>query len=727
MLIARCRFSFMTALWYLEITQRAKSVHTYHFRFTSTIKSQECIVFFFDCLYNIFLRVIEMKGSVESIAEVEFKQNAWELNIMKITAALCFCASLFYGSLCGASDLLIKDIYPGGSSSQPGNLTNVNGTLFFTASDFNGYGLWKSDGTEAGTVLVKTISATINELTDVNGNLFFTTHDFNLKSTELWVSDGTQAGTILLNSFLEQGSWYFHNLTNANGNLFFTRQDFNLNNTELWVSDGTQAGTVLVKNFQESFRDYGFKSHALFFAMLTDDGEVPSLWKSDGTQEGTVLVKSFPESGGLSKPNLHSLTNFNNFLFFTAIDDTNGQELWKSDGTQEGTVLVKDIRPGPNGSGPSSLIDVNGTLFFSILDAIDGIELWKSDGTQAGTVFIEGLGPACKDELCLTFGGGRYIGLATNVNGRLFFTYSSRIFGAELYVSDGTKKGTGLVKNITEGNSWPVDLTNVNGTLFFVADGLKQLWMSNGTEAGTIPVRDILPEASEITLSLGGAAPGETPYDFANVNNRLFFSASDRLSIGSLGRELYALPRISFADVPLGAFGFEFIETFFTAGITGGCSADNYCPNEGVTRAQMAVFLEKAIQGADFTPPPAVGMFDDVPVTNAFAPWIEQLAGDGITGGCGANNYCPDASVSRAQMAVFIEKALNGSSFTPPAATGMFADVPITNPFAPWVEQLANDNITGGCGGGNFCPNNPVTRAQMAIFLVKAFDLGAMP
>jgi len=176
--------------------------------------------------------------------------------------------------------------------------------------------------------------------------------------------------------------------------------------------------------------------------------------------------------------------------------------------------------------------------------------------------------------------------------------------------------------------------------------------------------------------------------------------------------------------VPAGSFGFQFIEDFFGAQVTGGCTAGNYCPNDPVTRAQMAVFLEKAIRGASYTPPTATGRFTDVPVSSPFAAWIERLALDGITGGCGTNIYCPDNTVTRAQMAVFIEKALRGSSFVPLAATGQFNDVPVSDPFAPWIEQLANDNITGGCGGGNYCPNNPVTRAQMAIFMVKAFDLG---
>jgi hypothetical protein len=144
-----------------------------------------------------------------------------------------------------------------------------------------------------------------------------------------------------------------------------------------------------------------------------------------------------------------------------------------------------------------------------------------------------------------------------------------------------------------------------------------------------------------------------------------------------------------------------------------------------VTRAQMAVFLLKGVHGSGYTPP-AVGSstgFADVPVTYWAAAWIKQLAVEGITGGCGGGNYCPEGNVTRAQMAVFLLKAKHGSAYVPPAATGLFADVPIGYWARNWIEQLAVEGITAGCGGGNYCPESNVTRAQMAVFLVKTFNL----
>jgi hypothetical protein len=188
-------------------------------------------------------------------------------------------------------------------------------------------------------------------------------------------------------------------------------------------------------------------------------------------------------------------------------------------------------------------------------------------------------------------------------------------------------------------------------------------------------------------------------------------------------------PPSTFSDVESAYWARDYVEKLYTAGITGGCGTSplRYCPESVVTRAQMAVFLERGIQGSSYTPP-AVGAgtgFTDVPVDHWAAAWIKQFASDGITAGCGANTFCPEGAVTRAQMAVFLLKAKYGVGYTPPpvgAGTG-FADVPFDYWSGAWIKQLAAEGITGGCGGGNYCPEASVTRAQMAVFLVKAFNL----
>ena len=114
------------------------------------------------------------------------------------------------------------------------------------------------------------------------------------------------------------------------------------------------------------------------------------------------------------------------------------------------------------------------------------------------------------------------------------------------------------------------------------------------------------------------------------------------------------------------------------------------------------------------------GSFPDVPTNNLFYPFVENLLHNGVTGGCAGGGYCPGSNVTRAQMAVFLLKARWGSVFLPPPATGtVFPDVPASNPFARWIEELSREGVTRGCGGGLYCPDNPVTRQQMAVFLLK--------
>jgi hypothetical protein len=158
--------------------------------------------------------------------------------------------------------------------------------------------------------------------------------------------------------------------------------------------------------------------------------------------------------------------------------------------------------------------------------------------------------------------------------------------------------------------------------------------------------------------------------------------------------------------------------------VTGGCGNGNYCPDANVTRAQMAVFILRSKYGLAYTPQAATGhVFDDVAADSFAAAWIEQLAAEGITGGCGGGNYCPNGYVTRAQMAVFLMVGIHGSAYVPPSASGLFDDVATDYWAARFIEAMSIEGITGGCGGGNFCPEDYVTRGQMAVFLVAGFDL----
>jgi S-layer homology domain len=179
-----------------------------------------------------------------------------------------------------------------------------------------------------------------------------------------------------------------------------------------------------------------------------------------------------------------------------------------------------------------------------------------------------------------------------------------------------------------------------------------------------------------------------------------------------------------FNDVPLADPLFRFIQGVYSVEVTAGCGGGNYCPADVVTREQMAVFLERGSRGPLFTPPVGVGIFADVP-PGFFRDFIEQLFNDGITAGCSTTPmlFCPTNPVTRAQMAVFLLRAKFGPAYTPPPATGtVFGDVDADDFAAAFIEQLAAMGISSGCGGGNYCPNDSVTRAQMAVFLVRTFE-----
>jgi hypothetical protein len=184
-----------------------------------------------------------------------------------------------------------------------------------------------------------------------------------------------------------------------------------------------------------------------------------------------------------------------------------------------------------------------------------------------------------------------------------------------------------------------------------------------------------------------------------------------------------------FADVPATYWAVEWINRLYAAGITGGCLASplSYCPEDSVTRAQMAVFLLRGIHTSAYTPPDVAGStgFGDVPPDYWSAAFIKQLAAEGITAGCGSGNFCPENPVTRAQMAVFLLRSKYGAGYTPPPvgdSTG-FGDVPPDYWAGAFIKQLVAEGITVGCGAGNYCPEAPVTRAQMAVFLVRTFSL----
>ncbi|MBI5293976.1 MAG: S-layer homology domain-containing protein [Chloroflexi bacterium] len=339
-------------------------------------------------------------------------------------------------------------------------------------------------------------------------------------------------------------------------------------------------------------------------------------------------------------------------------------------------------------------------------------------------------------------GGGMYNGYSNPVLTNLTMSENEASDGGGLrnYYGEILLKNTLIANSVSGG-----DCVNGAGVLIHAASGNNLIedaghacGLTNGTDGNIVGVDPKLGElwdngGSTQTHALLAGSPAIDAGDDAicpDTDQRGLSRPWDGDGSGGAACDIgaYEVPSPSpvFADVPVGYWAISHIESLYANGITVGCTVSplNYCPANPVTRAQMAVFLLKAMYGAAYVPADATGtIFNDVPASNPFAKWIEQLAAEGITGGCGGGNYCPNTPVTREQMAIFLLVAEHGTGYTPPAATGVFADVPADYWAAPWIEQLAAEGITGGCGGGNFCPKTVVTRAQMAVFLVSAFNL----
>lgn len=462
--------------------------------------------------------------------------------------------------------LLVKDIRAGASGSNPEQLTDVNGTLFFVASTGTsgagtGKELYKSDGTEAGTILVKDIYVAGNSnpegLTNWNGTLYFSAENAT-HGRELWKSDGTNAGTVMVKDIRPStGDSNPANLMVYNNTLYFVAEDGS-HGYELWKTDGTEAGTVMVTDLYtgagDAFRG-GSASMAkgnhfeimggfLYFSAQGSAATGNELWRTNGTAGGTTLVKDIYPGGNDGNPN--HLKNINGLLYFWARLSTGGgsYELWKSDGTADGTVLVKDIYPG--GANSSGGWDYNSNtanstpgfaamgsqVYFTATEGTTGFELWKTDGIAAGTVQVKDIKPGTGSANIgrgYTFNNG-FSGM-TLFNGELYFSAengsATPYHGQELWKTDGTEAGTVMVKDIVAGtgDATPEFFTVYNNKMIFAAgasDNSRTLWMTDGTASNTVSVNGAV-NPEYLTIS----------------NGRLFFSA-ESASVAT-GNELFSL------------------------------------------------------------------------------------------------------------------------------------------------------------------------------------------
>ncbi|MEA2600690.1 MAG: hypothetical protein QOF89_1682 [Acidobacteriota bacterium] len=564
--------------------------------------------------------------------------------------------------------------------------------LFFQASDgHSGLEPWKSDGTPGGTSQVASLGSTPNgsypfRITAAGDRVAFVT----MAPFAIWGSDGTPGGTAQLS---DPDINVLTDLVSSGGSAYFRASDSSFNH--VWKTDGTPAGTVKLAEFSNPIYSFAASAGKVFISTLDD------LWVTDGTTPGVPSRLSAPSTNA-SLLFVSGMTDVAGTLYFFSFD-IDVWQLWKTDGTQAGTSKVSNV-----GGGLSNLFvaPAGGPLFFVADDGVHGDELWKSDGTSGGTGIVKDIFPGSRRS--------EIAGL-TAVGNRVYFVADDDVHGRELWVSDGTDAGTHLVKDLLPGpdSSVPDNLAAVGNVLVFSAtDGIHgvEAWRTDGTAVGTRMIQDVAP--AELSSS---------PSGFTVAGPNVYFAANDN----STGFELWAVPKTNvlaiFGDVPTSYFAWRFVEALVAGGVTSGCGPGQFCPGALVTRAEAAVFL-LAARGTP--PPPATGTrFEDVPLGFWAGPWIEQLAAEGVVSGCSTTppRYCPGNSLNRAEMAVLL---LGAKHVTPPPATGTrFTDVPAGYWAAPWIEELAAEGISTGCGGGKFCPDQLITRAEMSVFLVTGFNL----
>ncbi len=392
------------------------------------------------------------------------------------------------GTVAGTN--LVKDLNPGPTSSFPSDFVIHQGKLYFTC-ETPAYGreLWATDGTDAGTALVKDIIP--GAYGSNNGGqyalysdgtmLFFAAYDFTA-GLELWKSDGTDAGTVLIKDlnpgFNESTPRSFTKCGNVT---IFSAWD-NTNGRELWRTNGTAAGTYLLKDITPGFngyidylQGYSFSGKVYFTAMNPTSGS--ELWVTDGTTAGTIMMKDINPGGSGSFPQLFRAYTIGNKFMFPANDGVHGTELWQCNGTLSGTKMVKDLAPGIESSSPNILPTVNYNLdsgpkqplfnnkfFFTAYSAATGSELWVTDGTSTGTKMVRDINPGAGD-------GASFSNVVYTTNA-VYFIGNDGINGNELWKTTGSLASTKMVANINPGaaSSYPTLGLVINNRLLFSAE-----------------------------------------------------------------------------------------------------------------------------------------------------------------------------------------------------------------------------------------------------------------
>lgn len=417
------------------------------------------------------------------------------------------------------------DINPGPGHSDVRLHTPIDSFIYFQATDgTHGYELWRSDGTQSGTKMIKDIHTGIGNSMPKNfikfdGKVYFAADD-NLNGEELWVTDGTANGTKMVKDINPNGASEPQRFF-VDGNKLFFAADDGTHGEELWVTDGTTNGTKLLKDIRGGNKDsypgkFG-KINGVILFYAYNGSTKGAVWTTDGTATGTKILTTL---GGDAEPDFLNSVFLNNKMYFSVrgYNPPIYGSLWETDGTATGTKMVRQIDPFPPGNIEShyGVVKLKNNKFYFIADSsgkpiYHASELWVSDGTVTGTHRFTSIAPSMPASGPAGGVDQEYI---VSVNDSLlYFVASDSVHGPELWVTDGTLNNTHMVKDIrtigVSNGSSPTRIIEYANRCFFAAredpflnKRYDEFYVTDGTDTGTKKILAHAPGISGMSQNL---------------------------------------------------------------------------------------------------------------------------------------------------------------------------------------------------------------------------------
>lgn len=432
-------------------------------------------------------------------------------------------------------------LYPGMLPFRTDIVANGSDVFFVQDDGNNGYELFKTNGTQAGTSLVRDLNTNADRnakggyrrypknMTPMGAFTYFSGYG-NTTGQELYRTDGTSGGTTLVrdintgNSSGEPNNSNPENFVVIGSTLFFTATT-NANGTELWRTDGTSGGTVLVTDINpgsssSSPANLTVIGTTLFFSAAGSGGD-RELYKCEAPYTSAVLIRNI-NSTGSSDP--QQLFAHDGILFFSATDGVTGRELWKSESpfNSGSTSQIRNIWAGSGGSTPKNFFSFGSRLVFQANDSLNGAEIWTATAPYSTASLWLNINTSPTR--------GSFPGQFVAINDTLFFRANDGFVGFELYKTGGTVASTRRIADInTTGSSSPSHLTVFDNRVYFTAN--------NNTGGRELYYTSQAPYNSVVRVELAAGAASSDPINFRVIGSRLYFTANDNVN----GWELWSL------------------------------------------------------------------------------------------------------------------------------------------------------------------------------------------